>query len=1147
MPKYVLFFLAALAGGPMFAQNITGTVLGRVHDASGAAVPNAEITVTANATRDSVKTRTDTQGAFLAPYLKPGTYSVRVSAPGFQSAVRENVLVQVDDQIRLEYVLQVGEVSTTLSITATVPLVETEKGSLGQVVSERTISELPMQGRNVFDLVGLTAGVQTNPLGEGRVISSGSANGLAIFNAADISINGGRYRTNEFLLDGVSIMLPVQNQFALSPTPDGTQEFKVMTNSYGPQFGRSGGGVVNVITKGGTNEFHGSAYEYFRNDRLTANNFFANARGQERGIFRFNMFGGTVGGPVIRNRTFFFADYQGHREGTSLGGRSLTIPTEAQRRGDSSALLNARGERVTIYDPMTTRRNPAGSGYLRDVYPGNIIPLNRIDRVASRMQTYLPLPNRPGEGPANINNWVYAPEEDTLSDQWSARLDHRFSDRHSLFGRFTRNTGNSVNSGEFGTMADTQQIEFVNDTFNTVVNGTYVFSASSVFNYRLGATRRDGNQITAPSGSVSLTELGFPPAIAAKAQKETFPLIGVTGYAQFGTPPDAPQTNDIYTVVAEQTHIRGRHTLTYGADLRMYKQNVFRPASASGAYNFTRGFTQGPDPQRASLIAGDGWASYLTGYGNGNIQNGPAFAVENAYIAGFFNDDIRLNKLTINLGLRWDYEQPRRERYNRFSTFDFEKPFPIQPAGMPQLRGVLTHPGRDGEPRGNYDAYGRAFGPRLGLAYRLDDKTVIRSGYGLFFVPRGGYPNAVQFGAAGFQIVTTWIASIDGMTPTNPLSNPFPTGLLEPVTTQADQLQLGQGLTINPRYNKNNAYVQHWNFGIQRQVSGDLLLEAVYAGNQGVRLPVSVQFNQVDPVYQSMGNRLSDRVTNPFYGLTTTGVLSTPTITVAQLLRPFPQYGGIDSNLNHTASSNYHSLQLRVQKRMSHGMQFLVTYTASKTIDNGSGRVVDFTTLRPPAQNAYDLKAERAVSQQDISQRFNLSHTVDLPFGRGRKWLAGAPAPLLKLVGGWSTTGGLVLTTGFPLALTSPGTTGVFSASTRPDNIGQSARLSGDVQSRLTRFFDTSVFRVPSPYTFGNTGRTLSDVRGPGRRSYNVALSKRTDLTERVALVFRAEAFNLANTPYFRMPATNLASADFGVISDAMGERQCQFALRLVF
>ncbi|MCL5742341.1 MAG: carboxypeptidase regulatory-like domain-containing protein [Acidobacteria bacterium] len=596
MSKHVLILLAALAGGPLLAQNITGTVLGRVHDASGAAVPNAEVTVTTTATGDSVKVRTDAQGAFLAPYLKPGTYTVQVSAPGFQTAVRGNVLVQVDDQIRLDYVLQLGEVSTTISITATVPLVDTEKGSLGQVVSERTISELPMQGRNVFDLVGLTAGVQTNPLGEGRVISSGSANGLAIFNAADISINGGRYRTNEFLLDGVSIMLPVQNQFALSPTPDGTQEFKVMTNSYGPQFGRSGGGVVNVITKGGSNEFHGSAYEYFRNDRLTANNFFANARGQARGIFRFNMFGGTVGGPAIRNRTFFFADYQGHREGTSFGGRSLTIPTEAQRRGDFVGLLNARGQRVIIYDPMTTRRNPGGTGYLRDAYPGNIIPQNRIDPVAARMQTYLPLPNRPGEGPANINNWVYAPKENTRSDQWSVRLDHRFSERHSLFGRFTRNTGNSLNSGEFGTVADTQRIEFVNDTFNTVLNGTYVFSASSVFSYRLGATRRDGNQITAPAGSVSLTGLGFPAAISAKSQKEAFPLIGVTGYAQFGTPPDAPQTNDIYTIVAEQTHIRGRHTLTYGADLRMYRQNVFRPTSAAGAYNFTRGFTQGPDP-----------------------------------------------------------------------------------------------------------------------------------------------------------------------------------------------------------------------------------------------------------------------------------------------------------------------------------------------------------------------------------------------------------------------------------------------------------------------------------------------------------------------------------------------------------------------
>ncbi len=1121
------------------AQNITGTILGAVRDPSAAAISGAEISVTNTATRLPVTVKTDQAGNFQAPYLKPGSYSVRVSAAGFKTVVRDQVLLQVDDQIRLAFAMEIGDAATSISVQERVPLVETEKGSLGQVVSERTIAELPLAGRNVFDLVGLTAGVQINPLGEGRVISSGSATGLAIFNAADISINGGRFRSNEFLLDGVSIMLPVQNQFALSPSPDATQEFKVMTNSYGPQFGRSGGGVVNVVTKSGTNEFHGVAYEVFRNDRLAANNFFANARNQGRGLFRFNMFGGALGGPLVRNRTFFFGDYQGHREGAALGGRSLTLPTAAQRAGDFSGLLNTRGQLITIFDPRSTRPNPAGSGFLRAAFPGNRIPSDRFDPAAAAMQRFVPLPNRPGEGPAQLNNWVYAPEEDTRSDQWSIRLDHRFSERHNLFGRLTWNTGDSLASGEFGTIADTQNILFTNNTFATVLNGTYVFHAASILNYRAGVTRRDGNQITASSGTVRLADLGFRPQIGAAAQKEVFPQSSFTGYAPLGTPPDAPQTNDIFTVVVEQTRIAGRHTFVYGADLRLYNQNVFRPTAASGLYSFTRAFTQGPDPLSASLTAGDAFASFLTGYGAGNIQNTPAFAVRNAYFAGFLNDDIRLGRLSINAGLRYDYEQPRTERYNRFSTFDFDRPFPLRIAELPDLRGMLTHPGLDGQPRGNFDAFTRAFGPRVGLAYRLDDRTAIRAGYGIFYSPRFGYPNAVQFGAAGFQIVTDWVSSIDGVTPLNPLSNPYPGGLLEPPTSRAELLQLGQNITINPRYNRNDSYVQHWNFGLQRELPAGWLLEAAYAGSQGTRLPMSIQFNQVDPRYQSLGAQLNQPVRNPFFGLVRTGTLAAATLTRGQLLRPFPQYLGMDSNLNATASSKYHSLQARAQMRASSGMHLLMVYTAGKIIDDGSGRVVNFTAFRPPAQNAYDLRSERAVSQQDISQRLSISHTIDLPLGRGHR--------LPALASGWSLAGGVTLTTGFPLALTSSGNSGVFSAVLRPNNIGQSAELSGDAQSRLNRYFDTSVFRIPAPFTFGDTGRTLPEVRGPGRRSYNLALSKRTGLGEKLALVFRAEMFNLTNTPFFLPPAVQFGSGDFGVISSAIGERQAQFSLRLLF
>ncbi|MFN7939053.1 MAG: carboxypeptidase-like regulatory domain-containing protein [Bryobacteraceae bacterium] len=1133
MPRRILPALCLLLAQQAIAQNITGTLLGTVRDGSGAAVGQAEVTLTEKNTQIATKVAIDAGGTFQFPYLKPGPYALRVSAPGFKSVMRDNIVIRVDDRISLDLTMEIGEVSTTVSIDEKIPVVETEKGALGQVVAERAVQDLPIQGRNVFDLVGLTAGVQTSPLGEGRVVSSGSATGLAVFNAADISINGGRFRSNEFLIDGISVMTPVQNAFAISPTPDSTLEFKVMTNAFGPQFGRSGGGVVNVVTKGGTSEFHGSVYDFFRNDRLRANNFFANARGQQRGIFHFNMFGGSIGGPVRKNRTFFFADYQGHREGASFGGRSLTIPTVAQKQGDFSDVRSAANRPVIIYDPFTTRN--VNGRLVRDAFAGNRIPQTRLDKAAAAMQRYIPDPNRPGDGPARINNWVYAPNETTVSDQWSARVDHRFSDAHSIFFRATRNTGNSFNTGEFNTIADTTSILFTNNTWNAVINGTLVMNPTSVFNYRLGFTRRDGNQITGSNQEVKLTDLGFPAELSARVQKETFPQATFTGYAPIGTPPDAPQTNDVYVAVAEHTLIRGKHTFTYGTDMRLYNQNVFRPSAASGVYGFTRGFTQGPDPQVASLEAGDAFASFLTGYGSGSVQNVPAFAVRNMYAAVYLNDDIRFKNLTVNIGLRWDYEQPRTERYDRLATFDFNRQFPVPVNGIRPLVGVLTHPGRDGQPRGNFDSAWRDFGPRIGLAYRLGNRTVLRSGYGIFYAPRIGYPNPTQFGAAGFQIVTDWLASIDGLTPLNPLSNPYPNGALIPPSSPAELLAVGQAITINPRYNKNDSYTQHWSAGIQREFAGGWLAEAAYTGNTGLRQPMSLDFNQVPAEQMALGQNLLQRVPNPFLGLVRTGTLSAPTVTLNQLLRPFPQYLGMDSNLNHTAFSQYHALQLKGERRFSRGMMILVTYTAGKIIDNGSGRVVTFTPFRPPAQNQYDLRAEKAVSQQDISQRLNVSHTVDLPFGKGR------------LRGGWSAAGNMTLHTGFPLALTSAGNTGLFTTVLRPVSTGQSAELTGPAQDRLRRYFDTSAFTLPAPFAFGNVSRTLPDTRGPGRRNYNLAVSKRTNVTERVAVLFRAEAFNLTNTPFFLPPGINLGGTDFGVISSATNERQMQFTLRVVF
>lgn len=1144
------FVLALLAAAlPLAAQNITGTILGTVTDATGAVISDAAVEVRHLETNQAVTVRTNALGAYQAPYLRPGTYRVTVSQPGFKSAVRDGLLLRVEDRLRVDFQLEVGDATTSVTVVGETPLVETENASLGQVVPARALQEIPIRGRNVFDLVGLAAGVQVNPRAIGGTASTGD-NAAPLFVQSDLSINGGRFRTNDFLVDGVSVMLPENNNFALSPSPDATQEFKVLTNSFGPQFGRSGGGVVNVVTRGGSNEFHGVLYEFFRTDRLRANNFFANARNQPRGKFVFNQFGGALGGPIARNRTFFFADYQGHRERVSGGAGIATVPTAAERAGDFSQTRNRNGDPIIIYNPFSTRAAPGG-GFVRDPFPGNVVPASVQSRVGRNLARYYPDGNVPGEGPARINNLLWSPRNRLNSDQWSARIDHRFSDNWSLFGRLTRNTGESANNGPYNNIAEPVLGVISNRVVNGVINATGVLSPTRILSLRAGATRRFEGRTPLSAGKVSLTELGFPASLAAVVQEQLFPVVSVANYTGLGAPSGdrIRRGNTIYTVVAEQTEIRGRHTLVWGADVRLYDQTPFQAGAPSGSYSFSLAQTQGPDPLRASLTAGHGVASLLTGFGSGSINQVPALAIRNMYYALFFNDDVRLGRLTLNLGLRWDYEQPRTERYNRFGNFDFDGLFPAQLGGQP-LRGVLRWAGRDGVPRGQFDPTYRNFGPRLGLAWRLTDRTVVRTGYAIFFAPRFGTTSGQGFGVPGSELTTPWVASLDGVTPLNLIDNPFPTGLFEPPRLETERLQMGLGITIMDRNNKSNIYNQQWNFTLQHELAG-FLLEAGYAGNKGTHLPISVEFNAAHPRYQALGAQLAQLVDNPFFGLTTVGTLAQRSISRLQLLRPYPHYGSV-STFNPAVAQNlgssiYHAFQFRAERRLARGQNFVVAYTNSKLIDNGSGRIFGETAFTPPVQNAYDLGAERSLSEGDISQRLVVSHTLELPFGRGRALLGDASGALEYLVGGWSASGAVTWHTGFPLALTSIGNPGVHASVLRPNSTGKSARLSGPPQDRLTRYFDTSQFTVPEPYTFGNVARTLPDVRGPSRRNYDVALQKTFPIREPYSLAFRAEAYNLTNTPYFFTPGESLGSATFGVITTAGNERTVQFSLKLIF
>jgi hypothetical protein len=1145
-----LFALAILTVAPQLsAQNISGTFVGSVKDASGAVIAGADVQARNLATNQENRTTSNELGYYEIPYLRPGTYEVRAVSKGFKSSIRQNIDLAVDSRVRLDFTLEVGDSATSISVSSEAPVVDSESSSLNQLLTTKTLESLPIKGRNVFDLSLLSPGVNVNPRALGGVASTGD-NSAPLFVQSDISINGGRYRTNDFMLDGVSIMLPENNNFALSPTPDSTQEVKIMTNSYGPQFGRSGGGVVNVITRGGSNEFHGSLYEYFRNNHLAANNFFANAKGKDLGPAHFNLFGASLGGPIRKNKTFFFADYQGHRQQSALGGQLATLPTALERQGDFSQSFNQSGQRVTIYNPLST--TSTGSGYSRVPFANNVIPTQLINPIALKMMQYVPLPNQQGTGPASVNNYVWSQNAYLDSDQWSVRVDQRFSDRHSLFARFTRNTGDSGNSGPFGTVADNVLGIDVSRVENGVINDTFVISPSTLLNIRLGATRRFEGR-TPLHGGINLSALGFPSNVVSAATQQVFPAVSFTNYTSWGDPAGDPirRGNTIYTIVGDSTMIRGRHTVVVGADFRLYDQTPYQGGSDAGSYSFSPSFTQGPNPLVSSLTAGNAFASFLTGYGSGSLSQTPAFAIRNSYVALYVNDEIKFSRLTINAGLRWDYDQPRTERYDRFSTFDFDAPFPIQVEGLSDLHGVLTHPGHNGEPRGQFNSYYKAFGPRFGISYSLDSKTVIRSGYGIFYSPRFGTTSASNFGGAGATLNSSWVASLDGVTPLNPMVNPFPNGVFPSSNDIASQVLLGQSILFMDRGNVSNTYNQQWNFNIQRELPLNILLEAGYAGNQGVHLPIGIDFNQLNPVYQSLGSNLTKQVSNPFYGLVSTGILASSTVAQSQLLRPYPQYSSVSTNspavAENEGTSSYNAFTLRLNKRFSKGIGFLVSYTGSKTIDNASGRIFGVNAFVPPVQNIYNLAAERALSEADISRQLVISHTVELPFGRGKPILGNANTFLNFFVGGWSADGTAIFTTGYPLSLSSTGNSGTYSGVLRPNSTGQSAELLGSVESRLNKYFDTGQFTIPAPFTFGNVSRTLPDVRSPGRQNYDLALAKNFIIHEGVSAQFRAEAFNLTNTPYFFGPGTALGSGTFGVISASSGERQVQFALKILF
>lgn len=1117
---------------PVWAQSFTGTIGGTVSDATGAVIPQAAVVVINTGTNARSEARTDASGNFVVPLLPPGQYSLEVTAAGFKKYVQSGITLQIQQQARVDVALQVGDSKQSVEVTADAPLLETASSTVGKVVDNQTILNAPLNSRNVYSLIFLTPGV-AGSVGDN-------------YDGLSYSVNGARATMMDNLIDGVSASFPTVNGksgIAIFPSVDAIAEFKVMGANYPAEYGRSQGSVLNVIFKSGTNTLHGSAYEFLRNSALDANDFFANRKDIRLGSFKRSQFGGTLSGPIKKDKTFFMASYEGLRA-RSYDSTNPTVPTDLQRQGDFSQTFASNGKLITIYNPFSTRANPNGSGYIRTAFPENRIPLAQFDPVSVNVMKYYPHANVPGNAITNANNYYATGAHLTDIDQPDVRIDHNLSDRDRFFGRYSYRLTKDAPPAMFPEdikIAENRIIQ-ENHAHNAVVDYSRTISPTTILNARLGFARTLFVYNNQSLGFLA-SQLGLPKSIDSAVDRNLFPGITASGYQSLGGGDHRYSSFNSYTSLANVTKIIGEHALKIGFEGRMLRANVWE--ARDNTFDFTAGFTQGPDPTKASSTAGNGFASLLLGAGNsGNlIQNWKNVASQSFYYAGYIQDDWKVTpKLTLNVGLRYDIETPRTERYNRMNYFDPTAPSPLAKVvpGYPNLTGGVVFVGVDGNSRYQYKIDNNNFAPRFGLAYQATSKTVIRLGYAHIF---GASPQAAQgtVGPFGFRTENPWVSSLDGITPYNLLSNPYPQGFKpSPGASQGLLTQAGANLQA-PMQDTIVPYTMQWNVTIQRELPGQMMIEAAYVGTRGLQLARGTEsglnINQLDPKYMALGSQLNTLVNNPFYGIVNNGVLATPKVAQSQLLRPYPQFTTIQPLFESGASSTYHSLQISGSKRMSNGLEFQGSFTWAKSLDNGQSY-----------QNAYNANGERGLSSIDIARRFTMSWVYALPFGRGLRFGAGSSRMVDLVLGGWQFNGIATLQTGTPLSISASNTTGIFTETIRANNNGKSGKLSGAVDQRLDAYFDKSVFSQPPPYTFGNLSPYLPDIRNDGMRNFDLSLFKEFKPRERVRMQFRAEFLNAFNTPRFGNPNTSVTSSSFGVISSqANSPRQTQFGLKFLW
>jgi hypothetical protein len=1133
MMRCLSLFLVLGAGTALLGQTFTGTVTGRISDPNEAVVPAADVVLQNANTGEIRRGKTNESGIYTFPQLLPGSYTLSVSKEGFRGFVQNGVQLGTNQTAVINARLVLGQVSEKIEITAAPPLIDTQTSNQSFTLETRLVQELPLLVRNPFALVHANAG--TVALNPNFAAATGDQN------TTRFSLNGGRENSAQIMIDGVPALAGDWGGLLTTPAVDTVQEVQVLRNTYEAQYGKSGGGVVNMTTKGGGHQVHGSLFEYLANDNLNANDFWNNKFGRTKSESKTNQFGGNLSGPIWNSKRLYgLFGYEGLRQ-NSPASRLATVPTEMERGGDFSQSFNSDRSLRQIFDPLSTRLDAGSNRYLRDPFAGNRIAASRFDPVALNILKYMPAANQPGQAPTNISNFYGVGSSNVVNNRYDMRIDWARTDWHSIWGRLTA-ARQRLRPYQFWAPSAEVSQDQINPRYHVNLGNTFVASPTLVINVLLGGGRWNEQQRSKGYG-FDYGTLGYPDSLVGQFDVPTPPEVSI-GTLTMGYPRELGAIRNVFNAQLNVSKDLSSHSLKFGYSMDAALMNQVNAFSSFFAFN--NGFTLGPDADSQDPRTGSGMASLLLGVGaSGRAPKADRPAVNDKSWALYFQDNWKVSRrLAFNYGVRYEVQEGRTERNNHLNYFDFDAESSLRAAtGLPGLRGGLRF--LDAGNRNAWNTTYNNIAPRIAIAYKVTDRLVARAGYGIFYLKNvsSGPPASTT----GYTFDTPWVTSVDGgRTPSAYLRNPFPSGIAQPPGAAAGLLTaVGQAVSAFEK-SRPTPYMQQYSLDVQYQLSNTAMFELGYSGSQGRKLSYGFAFqrNQLPDAELARGNALLGLVNNPFFGVITGGALSARTVQLGQLLRPFPQFTGVTTVDSPGASSSFNALTGAFTKRFSSGLNVIASYRFSKAIDNASESISFGTGDR--GRNFNNTSLDRSISAHDIPHSLAVTYLYELPLGTGRRF-GGALHPLLDgFVGGWSLSGIFKMDSGFPLNFTAPNNSNSFGGGQYP-NISDRKQLKL-AEPTIERWFNTSVFSQPAPFTFGNTPRWVGEVRSGRNNNMDLALMKSFRMREKLRLQLRGEFFNAFNRNRFAAPNRTLGNNAFGqVLSSINGPREIQLALRATF